>query len=216
MDAQSLQQKILEKADNADRIAGEVISGPEIIPDLLDCLSSKVAGLRFKGAKVLRIISEKSPVLLYPHFDFFAALLDSDNSIIRWNAMDIIGNLTLVDSESRFEPLFEKFVASLDEGSLITAGHVVASADKIARSKPHLESRITADLLRVNDIPLPTDECRRIMAGHTITVFDKYFDCASDKAGIRDFVSGYLDCSRNSTRKKAEAFLKKHGADSDG
>ncbi|MFC1948594.1 hypothetical protein ACFLW0_00230 [Chloroflexota bacterium] len=210
MDSKALWEALGQKGDNAGEIADAVIETPELLPVLMEGMSSPRANPKFKSAKILRMVSEKNPRMLYPHFDYFAGFLDSGNSILMWNAMDILGNLATVDSQGKFDLLFDKFYKFLDKGSLITAGHVVASSGKIARAKPYFEKRITEELLRVKEIPLPTEECRRILGGGTIEVFGEYFKQSAYRKKIVSFVESYLDCSRNSTRKKAEAFLKKY------
>jgi len=158
----------------------------------------------------LSLISKKNPQKLYSKIDFFIDLLDSENNILKWNAIDVIANLASVDIDKRFEKIFEKFYGFLQEGSLITAGHVVGNSWKIVNVKPDLESRITDELLKVEKIKLPTEECRNILLGHTILSFDQYFDKIQNKHEVVSFVKRQLNNSRNATKTKAEKFLKKH------
>ncbi|MFC2012092.1 hypothetical protein ACFLVU_03065 [Chloroflexota bacterium] len=212
MDRKALQEALGQKGDNAAGIADAVIEYPELLPVVMEGMSAPRANPKFKCAKILRMVSEKNPRLLYPHFDYFAGFLGGENTILMWNAMDILGNLATVDTEGKFDLLFDRFYKFLDKGSLITAGHVVASSGKIARAKPYFEKRITEELLRVKEIPLPTEECRRILGGGTIEVFGEYFEQAENKPEILSFVESHLKSTRNSTKKKAEAFLKKYGS----
>jgi len=48
-------------------------------------------------------------------------LLDSPINIFKWNAIDIIANLTAADTADKFSPLFIKYYGLMEEGSLITA-----------------------------------------------------------------------------------------------
>lgn len=173
-------------------------------------ISSSDPKLRFKSAKILNLMSQKEPRKLCPKTDFFINLLDSDNSILKWNAIDIMANLASVDVEGRFEEIFGKFYKLLQEGSLITAGHIVANSWKIVDAKPHLENRITEQLLKIENTKLPTEECINILIGHAILCFDKYFDRIQDKDEVITFVKRQMNNSRNATKTKAEKFLKKH------
>ena len=155
-------------------------------------------------------MSQKEPGKLYPRIDFFKNLLDSDNNILKWNAIDIMANLASADVDGRFEEIFGKFYKLLQEGSLITAGHVVANSWKIVDAKPHLESRITEQLLKIEKTKLPTEECRDILIGHAMLCFDKYFDRIRNKDEVITFVKRQMNNSRNATKAKAEKFLKKH------
>jgi hypothetical protein len=173
-------------------------------------MSSSDPKLRFKSAKVLNLMSQKDPGKLYPKIDFFINLLDSNNSILKWNAIDVVANLASADVHGRFEEIFGKFYGLLQEGSLITAGHVVANSWKIVEAKPHLENKITEQLLKIEKTKLPTEECMNILVGHAILCFDKYFDRIQKKDEVLTFVKRQMNNSRNATKAKAEKFLKKH------
>jgi hypothetical protein len=189
----------------------EIMKNPQALQELLAGVRSKNPKIKFGSAKTLRTISERKPEMLYSEWKFFANLLDSKNNILKWNAMDIIANLTKVDSRNEFDRLFKKFYGYLYEGSLITAGHVVDNSAKIALSKPDLQDEITKELLKVEKIPLPTEECRNILIGKTINAFQTYYDRITDKNKdeVVSFVKRHLHNSRNATKAKAEKFLKK-------
>lgn len=51
--------------------------------------------VKFKSAKILTLVSRNDPKKLYPKIDFFIDLMDSENSILKWNAIDVIANLAL-------------------------------------------------------------------------------------------------------------------------
>jgi len=174
-------------------------------------LSSENPKVKFGSAKTLRTISEKNPNALYPRMEFFVGLLESKNTILKWIAIDIIANLTAVDAENAFNRLFDKFYGYLYEGSLITAGHVVDGSGKIALSKPELQDQVTEKLLKVEEVPLPTAECRNILIGKTINAFGAYYEKIRDKGRVISFVKRQLNNSRNVTKIKAERFLKKFG-----
>jgi hypothetical protein len=200
----------LERGDaEVEELAERAARNEQFLRHLLDRVSSPTARVKFASAKALRMISEKNPDSLYPHWEFFVSLLDSENSIIRWNAMDIIANLTPVDSHRRFEGLFNKFYGYLHEGSLITAGHVVDNSGKIAKAIPELHDKIAKELLKVEKVPLPTEECRNILIGKTISAFDAYSNNIRNNDQVIAFVKKQLNNPRKSTRVKAEKLWKK-------
>lgn len=200
---------IAEEGTETEDIAERVMKNPELLPKLLTGIYSTSPRIKFGSAKVLRMISGRDPEMLYSRMEIFVNLLDSENNILKWNAMDIIANLTMVDSRNDFDRLFKKFFGYLYEGSLITAGHVVDNSGKIALSKPELQDDITKELLKVEKIPLPTEECRNILIGKTINAFQVYYDKIKDKEKVVSFVKRQLNNSRNATKTKAEKFLKK-------
>jgi hypothetical protein len=204
-----LQRELEKKGNNAEQIAEKVLQKLSLIPEVLLGISSASSTVRFKCAKILSIISQAKPDVLYSNFEFFENLLDSKNNIIKWNAIDIIANLTKVDDGNKFDCIFNKYYKLLNEGSLITAAHVVENSGKIARAKPYLKERIVTEILRVMEIPLPTSECRNIIAGKAITIFSQCPELAKDKPMVISFVTSQLNSTRNATKKKAEAFLRR-------
>jgi hypothetical protein len=146
------------KKDNSQSLARRIIKNPNQLSVVFNGISSGNPRIKFRSAKVPRIISEKNPKLLYPKIGFFINLLGNENNIIKWNAMDSIANLAIVDSKNKFNKIFKKFYGLLYEGSLITASHVVDNSGKIADAKPNLQSKITNELLKIAQVPLPTEE----------------------------------------------------------
>jgi hypothetical protein len=210
MEGTSILAKLEKKEVEDEELAEEATKSKESLNVLLDGISSANPKVKFRSAKILRMISEKNPKLLYRSWDFFVKLLDNENNIIKWNAIDIIANLTRVDSHNKFDRLFKKFYgALLCEGSLITAGHVVGGSGIIVRARPELEHKITKELLNVEKLPLPTEECRNILVGHAIKAFDAYLNQIEDKDEISSFVKRQLSNSRRATRAKAEKLLTK-------
>jgi len=208
MNRESLQLELEKKENNGERIADAILKKPNLTPGVITGISSSSPTVRFKCAKILRLISEARPEVLYPYFDFFENLLNNENNIIKWNATDVIANLATVDSENKFNRIVTRYYGLLNEGSLITAAHVVENSGKIARAKPNLRGRIAAEILKVTEIPLPTAECRNIIAGKAITAFSRYPELVTDKKIAISFVTCQLNSARSATRKKAETFLR--------
>jgi hypothetical protein len=198
-----------KKQIDTEGLVEEAIKNKELLHELLDGISSPNPRVKFGSAKILRTISEKCPEMLHSNWAFFVNLLDSKNNILKWNAMDIIANLTTVDSDNKFEGLFKKFYSHLDEGSLITAGHVVDNSGRIALAKPELQHAITKKLLKVESISVPTAECMNILIGKTIDALSVYYGEIKDKREVVSFVKRQLNNPRKSTRTKAERLLKK-------
>jgi hypothetical protein len=101
------------KQDNSKSLARRIVKNPNQLSVVFNGISSENPRIKFRSAKVLKLISEKNPELLYPKIDFFIDLLGSENNIIKWNAMDTIANLATVDSKKRFDKIFKILRASL-------------------------------------------------------------------------------------------------------
>ncbi len=210
MPESKLIQQIAKKRADKSKIADAVIKNRKLLSEVCEGLRSNKARIKYGCAKILRIISEEDPEILYSRIDFFFDLLDSDSNFLKWDAIHIIANLAGVDSENKFEKYFDKYFAPITGPVMITSANVLGGATKIALAKPELTERITKELLKVEKAKYQTTECRNVALGHTIKSFDQFFDQIIDKKPVVKFIKKQLKNTRNGTRKKAEKFDKKH------
>ena len=198
------------KDADIESIAWEALTDETLLSELVDGLKSSKETFRYKCFKVLMTISEKHGELLYPRWDYFVGLLDSDNSYRKMSAIQLIANLTRVDKESRFEKILEKYYGLLDDNSMIVAIYVASNSGKIVNAKPNLESQITNKLLGIDRTHHPEGRKPLIKAG-AIEAFDQYFNGAVNKQGIIQFVKEQQNGDSPKTRKLAKEFLRKWG-----
>ncbi len=203
-------QRISKKETDKEQIADEVIKNPNLLDKVLKGMDSEEARVRYGCAKVIRIISEKEPSLLYPVINLFIEMLDNENNIFKWEGIHVIGNLAKVDSEDKINKIFKKYFNPISGPTLITAGNIVGGAAKIAQAKPELREKITKELLKVEKATYQTDECRNIALGQVINAYDNFFEEIENKDAVVALIKRQLKNSRNATRKKAEKFLKRH------
>jgi len=196
------------KEVDIETVAQKASANRELLSEILDGLTSKEETLRYNCHKVLMHISETNGRLLYPEWDFFLELLSSDNSYRKMSAVQLIANLTKVDTENRFEQIVDKYYGLLDDKSMIVAIYVASNSGGIVRSKPQLEREITNKLLDIDRTHHPEGRKPLIRAG-AIEAFDKYFTEATDKERIIAFVKEQQDCDSPKTRKIAQDFLRK-------
>lgn len=208
----TLIQKLENKSISKDQLLKKVKQNDNLIPEIISGISSSKPAIRYGCAKILMDLSEEQPEKLYPYWNFFINLLDSKYRILTWNAIIIIANLTRVDTENKFDSIFKKYFSYLDNEYMVTVANIVGNSGKIALAKPHLVQKITAELLKVENIsitPHLSEECKRVIAGHAIKSFDMFFDQIKQKGRVILFVRKHLDSSRNSLQIDAENFLKK-------
>jgi len=176
---------------------------------LMAAVSSGKAIVKLGAIKALRILSESSPDVLYPHFEFFAGLLHNENSILRWNSMLLFGNLAPVDGKRRLDRMIDEYLAPISGRLMIDAANTMRGATAIAAAKPYLADQIASRILEVERATYQTPECRNVAIGHAIKCLDRLFPIVANKRGIQLFVSRQMDNSRAATRRKAEAFLRR-------
>jgi hypothetical protein len=183
------------------------INGEKALSELLEALKSKDDTERYSSFKTLLRLSEEQPELLYPSWDFLAEMLDSDNAYWRLIAVRLIANLAAVDSENRFERIFDKYYDLLND-SVIVAGHITANSGKIARAKPGLQTKITARLLNIDKT---SQKHKDLVKAGAIDSFGEFFAESNDKEKIMEFVRQQLTGESPKASKKAKEFLSKWG-----
>jgi hypothetical protein len=193
--------------DTAEQMVSRAAMDPGYVSILIGGLAAKDSS-KLRCAKALNLLSASRPALLYPHFDFFAGLLDSPHNILKWNGIIILSNLTTVDSERKFDAIFDRYYRHLWDGDLITAANVIGSSGRIMNARPDLSDRIVTEILKVEEVPLPTCECREIARGKALLAFKESNKLESSNR-IEKFIQDCVQSRRPATRKKAETLLKK-------
>jgi len=185
----------------------QAISDQGVLKEILAGVVSKDEVFRYNCFKVLRQISEDHPLILYPEWDYFIALLDSSNAYHRSIAVQILANLTAVDAQRRFEAIFDRYFDLLDDEKIIVTRALVLSAGTIARAKPSLQARIVERLLGIDETH---HKHKDLIKGDAIQSFEAFFEGYPDRERILKFVEQQLECSSPKTRKTARAFLDKY------
>ena len=208
MDKAVLQKKIAGKGPDPGKIAESVIHAPQWIPALIAWMSADTPALKYGSEKVLRIISEKRPDLVYPYFDSLATMLDCENSFLKWGAILCLANLTRVDSAGKFEAIFDRYFRPISGPVMITAGNIMRGSARIALAKPHLADRIAAEILKVEQAEYRTAECRNVAIGHAIDSFTLFYDLVRDRSCIIRFVKAQVGNPRPPVHRRAVKFLR--------
>ncbi|HKS16228.1 MAG TPA: hypothetical protein VJU16_02895 [Planctomycetota bacterium] len=183
---------------------------PNRIARLVEQLHSDRARLKVGAGRKLRLIAERRPELLAPHFDAFVRLLDHPGKLFQWEAIFVLSHLARVDEEGRFDAIFTRYFEPIRGPVMITAANVILAGARIAAAKPRWADRIAREILGVARARYQTGECRRIAIGHAITAFDSIYPMLSDPGAALRFVRRQLRCARPATRKKAARFLGRH------
>ncbi len=207
--------EISKKGADVEKIASYVMKNPECIEQLIEGISAPKGSVRFTYEKVLRMISEQRPELIYPYFDVFRKLSGCDNSFLKWGAILTIANLSTADSDNRIDTMFEEYYAPVTGPVMITAASIIGGSVKIVSAKPYLINKIVKEILKVEKTNYElhgelSPECRNVAIGHAIDAFDQFFEQIEDKEIILKFVKRQLNNTRKQVVKKAEKFLKKH------
>lgn len=198
-----------EKEIDIKKVAKKARGDNKYLAELIENLISKNENVRYNSFKVLVLISEYEPKMLYPSWEFLAKLLKSKNTYHRSSSAHHIANLTVADINNKFEKIFDKYYDLLDESVILAAG-ITANSGKIAKAKPRLQTKINNRLL---DIDKTKQKHKDLIKAGAIDSFDLYFEESKDKKKIIRFVKDQLNCENPKTRKKAQEFLRKWDSD---
>jgi len=193
---------------NIKAIAKKALKDDKLLAELLDNLWSKNETIRYNSHKVLCLISQEHPRILYPQWDYFAQFLKSDNTYHKLSAIHILANLIKADTKGKFEKMFDWFYGLLDDKSFITAAYLAGASGKIARAKPKLQAKITNRLLNI-DKTHHQQERKDLVKASVIEAFEEYFEQTRNKKRILEFVEKQLNCESPKTRKTAKEFFKR-------
>lgn len=158
-------------------------------------------------------MGREDPQDLYPHLPHIVALLDSDNSILQWTGLDLLGLLIAVDTDHRIRPLLPRLYRYLNTGKMITANHAVWALFEIAKVESDHQNEILGEILKTQEYSYDIEECKNILYGNIIkgasAIYPNIRD-AGTKKKVYDFIVKQTANGRNATKKKAEAFMKKY------
>jgi hypothetical protein len=196
-----------DKGVNIESVAEKALQDEKLLSELLDGLTSKEETFRYNCFKVLMLISQEFGTALYPKWDYFVELIASDNTYWKMSGLQIIANLTKVDTDNKFDKIFDLFYSLLGDKGTILPAHVAANSGKIAKAKPYLQDKITDKLLNIDKVYLGKQIA--LINGYAIEAFGEYFAEARNQDRIIEFVRNQLNSDSPRTRKQAENFLSK-------
>jgi hypothetical protein len=207
-----LVENLIDKSITAVELTAKVQKNPALLHEVFTGVHSSKAAIRYGCSKVLMELSGDHPELLYPHMDFFINLLDSKYRILTWNALAIIARLTRVDTQKKFDAVFEKYFSFVQNEYMVTVASVVANSGVIAQAKPYLIPGITRELMKVAKLQTGrhlTAECKLVIAEKTLESFDMFFDKVENKQDVLRLVKHWCTSRRKPLREKAQRFIQR-------
>ena len=201
-------EALFDKQADIDKAVEQAIEDNKLITELVDGLTEKNEDYRYNCSKALHVIARTQAALIYPYWDKLVALMPSKNAYHRMSAVNHLSYLAEVDTENKFEKIFDAYYALLDDPSVIVAIYVAQASGKIAAAKPNLALKITNRLLDIDKTHHLPSRKALIKAG-IIESFDNYIESYPGKAAMLDFVKKQIDSDSPKTRNLAKAFIKK-------
>lgn len=176
-------------------------------------LSSPDIKVKYAFTKELLKLGKERPQELYPYLSQILTLLESDNNIIKWVGIDLLGLLIPVDKDHRIRHQLPQLYQKLNTGKMITANHAIGTLFEIAKRESDKQDEIIEQILKTQEYTYDTEECKNIIYGNIIkgakTMYPFIIHEATKKE-LYDFIAGQTANSRSATKKKAEDFIKKY------
>ena len=198
-----------DKNVDVEAVAKIALANDEALRELLATLVVKKEEIRFNSFNALMWIAERKPEVLYSSWDVFVGLLGSRNSHHQYIAVFLIAELVKIDTESKFEPIFDQYYGILETGGTIAAANLIKNSGKIALAKPNLEPQITEKLLNIDSIH--KGKQKAMIKGIAVEAFSEYLGKSTRKDEIIDFVTKQLDSDSPKAMHNAAEFLNTYG-----
>lgn len=196
-----------KKGIDLEEIADDALSDEKLFKTLMDDIKSKDNTVRFNAFNALQIISENNPNYLYPQWDYLQNMLESKNNYHKYIAVYLLANLTAVDSENRFNKIFDEYFGLIKGNKTMIASHVILNSRKIANNKPELKSEIIEILLKTDE--LHEGRQKELIKSYAIETLRKISPDRDDKKKIEYFVKLQLNSPSPKTRSAAKCFIER-------
>jgi hypothetical protein len=198
----------LDKKDvDIKSLAADTMINDELFKELMKGILSKDNNIRQNSFKALQIISENNPEFLYPQWDQFSEMLNSKNNYHKYIAVYLLADLTVVDSENKFDEIFDDYFMILGGDKAMTASHVALNSSKIALNKPELQDKIIDILLNIDNIH--QGKQKELIKAYAIEALRKMYPEIKDKERVMNFIKEQLDSSSPKTRDLAACFVER-------
>lgn len=159
---------------------------------------------------ILSKASQLKPGLFYKYWDDFVSLLNHKNSYHRDFALVLLANLTKVDKDNKFAPIFDDYFIHINDAKFSTARHCVQSTAKILVNKEELTLDIVNILLDVDNRCDFPEKQKALLKSDIIHLFHEHYEKINNKEDINIFVENELDSISPKTRKKAIEFIRRY------
>jgi hypothetical protein len=164
--------------------------------------------LREMSSQVLMVLAEDAPDRIQPFINDFYIFLDGKNSFSKMVSIYCIAGLVLADMEPAFPSNIFKYLAMLNDDSVMIASHCALNCGKIAAAKRVFESAITQAFLSIQESN--HQESRMDLAiAYVINAFAEFANHSARLDEINAFVWGQMENASPKAREAAKSYMEK-------
>ena len=196
----------LDKRDvDTKKLAHESRDNQDLFDELLRGIRSGEKTVRNNSFNTLMILNEKNAEYLYPKWDYLHEMLINNNTNEQYIAIYLLASLTSVDTENKFETIFDEYFGILQGDKTMLASHVILNSAKIIANKPGLRSEIIDKLLNTDKIFKGRQ--KDLIKVYAIETLRKINAEAEEKIQIENFIKSQLNSSSSRTRSAARCYI---------
>lgn len=212
MNVEELVEKIAEKDFDVDEFVQIALMDDEARDEIVhQMISNAKIMVYYHCYYVASKASKECPELFYKYWDEISELLHHENSYHRDFAIDIIGNLTKIDRDSRFSEIEDEYFARINDKKFMTGNNCVRNLRKVYKHKEELRERIIALLLDIDNQCEYTEKQKGVLKCDVLEIFEEFYDEVEERDEINEFISAEVDSISPKTRKKARELVRAFG-----
>ncbi len=110
-----------------------------VIPALINLM---IDNADCRAENVLIELSEQTPLLLYPYFNYIAKALDRYNNFISWNIWQIVTNLLVADYLEMWEDIKEKYFNAFKSENIAEILILISTTKTVIKYKPDCKEKL--------------------------------------------------------------------------
>jgi hypothetical protein len=194
--------------ENLTQLAEFAVDNEFFMTVLIDGLVAKDNTYRENCFLTLVDVCKLAPEVLYPYWERFTCLLDSQNAFQRAIALQLLARLCVIDRGNKFERLFERYFDLLDDQKIMVSRYLVQNVWLIVVSKPDLKDDVLERLLSI-DLTHHPESRKALLKADVIEVLQQVYPELSEQVRILEFVESALNSSSPKARQAAKRFLNK-------
>jgi len=211
MNNSELIEQIAEKDFDVDTFVQLAIKNEHVRNEVVhQMLTNSAIMIYYHCYYIVDKASQERPKLFISFWGEIAKLLQHKNSYHRDFALDIIGNLTIVDLENRFLEIRDEYFSIINDEKFMTGIHCVKNLLKIYQNKPDQRESILNLLLDIDRQCEYTEKQIGVLKADVLEIFDEIYEDIPERNRINEFLRTEANCISPKTRKKAKELIKKY------
>ncbi|OEH93381.1 hypothetical protein [Bacillus solimangrovi] len=197
LDIEKIAEWLIQDSDRRNEVVKQLMTNKDIM-------------VYYHSYYVLSRASEINPQLFYVYWDDFVALLSDNNSYKRDIGMTLIANLIVVDTDRKFDNIFEKYISLINDVKFMTAQCCVKNLKKIVNQREDMITGVVEILLQIDDVVSYPEKQKELLKYDVLDVLQSVYNKVDSKSEITLFIKNCLGSISPKTKKMAKKMERKY------